>query len=118
MMRSNKIYLLLIASFFAASFITSLGAQENCVHCGVKEPEGMSAANGVMKLAMLFEEKKTISFDSNLNVYCKRYIKIVRNMLPSMLKELEDTHYPIEDYFKKQSVIQKKSEVLNHQYCI
>ena len=86
MIRSNKIYLLLIASFFAATFITSLGAEENCVHCETKKPE---------------EKEPIYSFDSYLAAYCKRYIKIERNELPSMFQEMKDTHYPVEDYFQK-----------------
>lgn len=86
MIRSNKIYLLLIASFFAATFITSLGAEENCVHCGTKKPE---------------EKEPIYSVDSYLNIYCKRYIKIERNELPRMVQELENTGYPVEAFFQK-----------------
>lgn len=118
MIRSKKIDLLLIASFFAAIFVTSLYAEENCVHCpGVKELEGRPAANGIDKVitlamsamtTMTSEKKDPIMFNRYLSIYCKRYIRIERNELPGMFQELQETEYPIKDYFQEAACYPEK----------
>jgi hypothetical protein len=39
------------------------------------------------------------SFESYLSVYCRRYIKIEKNELNQMIRDLKETGYPVDDYF-------------------
>jgi hypothetical protein len=39
------------------------------------------------------------SWESDASLYCKRYVKIEKNELNQMIRDMKETGYPVDDYF-------------------
>jgi hypothetical protein len=102
---------LLLSIFSAHAF-----ADDVCIHCTDKKMQGLPDINNkllnvISKVAQPApppeDAGKKIPFSSYQDGYCMKFTYLVRNQVAGFTKELEESPFPIDDYFQKSGCRQK-----------
>ncbi len=85
--------------------VVTANAEDTCVTCTKKDIEGIPKVplNGLEKVAMAVgqTEKPEYSFESYQTLYCLKYAQIQKNFLTQMIRDIQETKYPVDDFFLK-----------------
>lgn len=97
-------YLILSSAIFLVALVGEVRSAEDCVSCGQKEVSGMPASGkkiGVMeKIAKKAAETQAPHSDYMVK-YCLQFKQLDQESIGLMIEEIEETPYPVDEYFKK-----------------
>lgn len=88
--------------------MASLHAGENCVNCGPKEPVGLPSNGKELSVLEKIANKVQSSSDQAaqddyMSKYCMKFKQIAQQGVGLMIKEMEATPYPVDEYFNSAS---------------